>query len=286
MQGKCSTLLVIAFLAIPLSLTSLSSNRHEIISPRDGQAVLEEHLASLYSYLGGAENLPCYEAFSRAVTGYFNLERAGKIKNELLTIIDFSVSANSERLWVINIPNMAIVHTSLVAHGRNSGEEFARYFSNILHSNKSSLGFFITGHTYYGQHGKSLFLKGMEHGINDNAGHRGIVIHSADYVSNEYIRYYGRLGRSLGCPSIPIEDHQRIIRMLSGRSCLYIHYPDKDYLNTSTLFETDITLKQIGPLVEELHRAYLERTEFFRSFNWDEPGEGWRSALNSNWSLS
>ncbi|MFH1321277.1 MAG: murein L,D-transpeptidase catalytic domain family protein [Bacteroidota bacterium] len=113
--------------------------------------------------------------------------------------------------------------------------EFARYFSNAPKSYKSSLGFYITGDTYYGKHGLSLYLDGMEEGFNDNARERAIVMHGAEYVSNNFIKKYGRLGRSFGCPSVPIELHKEIIRTIKGGTCLFIFYPDQKYESSSEL---------------------------------------------------
>ena len=143
------------------------------------------------------------------------------------------------------------MHNNLVAHGRNSGEEYASHFSNTPFSNQSSLGFYLTGGIYYGKHGMSLYLDGVEPGVNDNSRERAIVMHSADYVSRDFIRNYGRLGRSFGCPSIPMEDHEKIITMLSGRSCIYIHYPDDKYQSNSRMFNTETALEGINLFLSE-----------------------------------
>ncbi|HBC78586.1 MAG TPA: hypothetical protein DEO60_09780 [Bacteroidales bacterium] len=186
---------------------------------------------------------PEYEVFKEALTGFFNLKAANNIKSNILTIIDFSISSVFERMWIIDMNKMEVVHVSLVAHGRNSGDEFADSFSNSPSSYKSSLGFYLTGETYIGKHGLSLYLDGTEPGINDKARERAIVMHGADYVSREFIKQYGRLGRSFGCPSIPMEDHEKIINMLSGRSCIYIHSRDDKYLNSSRMFGMETALE-------------------------------------------
>jgi hypothetical protein len=180
-----------------------------------------------------------FEIFKKALIGYFNLHSKNHIENHLLTIIDFSQSSNTERLWILDVQNRKVIHSSLVAHGKNSGEEFATRFSNIPSSYQSSIGFYVTDNTYLGKHGLSLFLNGMESNINDKARERAIVMHGADYVSKEYIHLNGRLGRSFGCPSIPMSDHERIINLLSGKSCLFIHYPDADYLKYSALLSLE-----------------------------------------------
>ena len=154
-------------------------------------------------------------------------------------------------MWILDVAGMKIVHQSLVSHGRNSGEEFARTFSNTLSSNQSSLGFFLTDRVYYGVNGFSLFLDGLERDINDKARERTIVMHSADYVSRDYIRRYGRLGRSLGCPAIPVKDHREIIKSLSGHSCMFIYYPDPEYFEKSFMLNYENALAGVMVFLDE-----------------------------------
>jgi hypothetical protein len=174
--------------------------------------------------------------FELALKGYRELNHSGVLsKPEVITIIDFSLPSEQERMWIVDLKNREILHTSLVAHGRNSGERFAEYFSNVSGSYTSSLGFYVTGETYHGKHGLSLYLDGMEPGINDAARDRAIVMHSADYATRDFAETHGRLGRSLGCPSIPPDDHEEIIEMLAGGTCLFIYAPNEDYLSKSAL---------------------------------------------------
>jgi hypothetical protein len=194
---------------------------------------------SIYKQFKFECSAPGLGVFKSALTGYFNLQSKNRIENRLLTIIDFTLSSNYDRMWILDIINKRVIHTSLVAHGRNSGEEFATRFSNIPSSYQSSIGFYVTDHTYTGKHGISLLLDGVESRINDKARERAIVMHGADYVSRDFIHSNGRLGRSYGCPSIPVADHERIINMLSGKSCLYIHYPDSNYLESSPLLSLE-----------------------------------------------
>jgi len=202
----------------------------------------DDYCTLYFSLLRSEVSRPDYEVFKRALTGFFNLKAGNNIEKNILTIIDFSLSSKLDRMWIIDMNNMEVVHTSLVAHGRNSGDEFACSFSNTPSSCQSSLGFYLTGETYIGQNGLSLRLEGVEPGINDRARERAIVMHGADYVSRDFIQQYGRLGRSFGCPSIPLEDHENIIRMLSGRSCLYIDFPDDKYLGRSDMFTMETAL--------------------------------------------
>lgn len=132
--------------------------------------------------------MPELKTFSEALKGFYLLKERGVIKKNILTLIDFSLSSNTKRLWVIDLTTNTILYNSLVAHGRNTGEEFATAFSNLNSSFKSSLGFYATGEIYQGKHGASLRLDGLEDGVNDNARERGVVMHGADYVSESFIR--------------------------------------------------------------------------------------------------
>ncbi|HEU0136012.1 MAG TPA: murein L,D-transpeptidase catalytic domain family protein [Flavobacterium sp.] len=169
--------------------------------------------------------LPRLESFTKALEGFNNLKKQGIVKKNILTLVDFTLSSNTKRLWVIDMTTNTILYHSLVAHGRNTGEEFANSFSNQSESFRSSLGFYATGEVYVGKHGKSMRLDGLEKGKNDNARERAVVMHGADYVSESFIKHHNRLGRSLGCPAIPVELTDKIINTIKDKSCLYIHHP-------------------------------------------------------------
>ncbi|SDX34120.1 murein L,D-transpeptidase catalytic domain family protein [Flavobacterium degerlachei] len=173
--------------------------------------------------------LPKLESFTEALKGFYILKEKGLVTKNILTLIDFSMSSNSKRLWVIDLTTNTILYNSLVAHGRNTGNEFATSFSNSAESFKSSLGFYATGEIYSGKHGKSLKLDGLEKGINSNARERAVVIHGADYVSNSFIQNNKRLGRSLGCPALPLELTDKIIQTIKDKSCLFIYFPSDTY---------------------------------------------------------
>ena len=176
-----------------------------------------------------------FEVFEKALLGYNKLLKDKKIQNsKFLTVIDLSLSANENRFFLIDFKSNKIIHKSIVAHGRNSGGEFAKYFSNKIGSYQSSIGFYKTAETYNGKHGLSLRLDGLENS-NSNARKRAIVIHSADYVSDLFIKRNGRLGRSLGCPSLPKEGFSNIIKNIKNGSVLFIYYPEKNYLKNSLL---------------------------------------------------
>ncbi|SFE51246.1 L,D-transpeptidase catalytic domain [Chitinophaga sp. CF118] len=183
------------------------------------------------------------EAFKYAISGMEKLEEAGKLSNaDLITIVDFSLPSSKKRLFVIDLKNGKVLFNTLVSHGRNSGAAVATEFSNAPESFKSSLGFYITGETYKGEHGYSLRLQGEEAGINDNALSRGIVMHSAAYVNDKLVRLQGYIGRSLGCPAIPEKVHKLIIEEIRNGTCLFLYSPDKYYMAHSKMFEQDTTI--------------------------------------------
>lgn len=142
-------------------------------------------------------------------------------------------------MWVIDIENKKILFNSLVAHGKNTGEEFATAFSNTESSYQSSLGFYVTETTYNGSNGYSLKLLGMDAGYNDAALQRAIVMHGADYVSEDFIKSQKRIGRSWGCPAVPRALAKPIIDTIKGQNCLFIYYPDQQYLSESKWLKSE-----------------------------------------------
>jgi len=178
-----------------------------------------------------------FNIFNIAVSGSHLIENRGK-KN-IITIIDFTKPSTEERFFVIDLEHKELKYNCYVAHGRNSGDDYAKSFSNDSESLKSSLGFYLTAETYSGVHGYSLKLDGLEKNINDKARRREIVIHGAEYVSDEFIKKYGRLGRSWGCPALPINISKEIIDLISGGSCLFIYGDDKYYKANSVFLKKE-----------------------------------------------
>jgi hypothetical protein len=179
------------------------------------------------------------QAFQSAWTGYYKLRKKGLLrKSSVLSICDFSQSSSNQRLYVIDVRNRKVLYRTYVAHGINSGEEFANAFSNKMESCKSSLGFYITKKTYTGVNGMSLRIEGVDKGFNDNAFKRAIVIHGATYVSQRILRKYGVMGTTFGCPAIPSEMTSQIIPVVKNGSCFYIYYPSKKYLAHSPVLNS------------------------------------------------
>jgi len=176
------------------------------------------------------------KAFEYAWRGYHNLLKKRMIrKRAVLSICDFSQPSTSKRMYVIDVLHRRLLYRTYVAHGQNSGDEYATSFSNEMDSYKSSLGFYVTQWTYMGRNGLSLRLNGVDSGYNDMAAKRRIVLHGSSYVSDKYMREFGTLGTSLGCPAIPSAVSGRIIRLVKGGSCLFIYHPTAQYLDNSSI---------------------------------------------------
>jgi hypothetical protein len=202
----------------------------------NSKSSLEAKVISVYNNLHSNNiALPQMESFSQALKGFYELKDKGLVKKDILTLIDFSLSSNVKRLWIIDLSTNTVLLNSLVAHGRNTGEEFATSFSNSNSSFKSSLGFYATGEIYNGKHGKSLKLDGLERGVNSNARDRGVVMHAADYVSESFIRDHNRLGRSQGCPAVPAALNDEIIELIKNKSCLFIYHPSRSNVTAAKL---------------------------------------------------
>ena len=195
-----------------------------------------DFIHSIYSSITASGSQLSQQVFEIAFSGFDKLQAQGKLSQDsILTIIDFSKSSREKRMYVVDLKSGRLLFNSVVAHGRNSGDEYAQHFSNQPNSHKSSLGFYVTGGTYSGSNGYSMILNGMEKGFNDKAKDRAIVMHGAAYA-NENVLYSGqRLGRSFGCPALPQQLNKQVIEKIKGGNCLFIFYPDQQYLNNSKM---------------------------------------------------
>lgn len=170
-----------------------------------------------------------YKAFEEAYAGYKKIKQA---KKDVITLIDFTKPSTENRLFVLDLKAKRVLFSSLVSHGKNSGEKYATSFSNNNNSHQSSLGFYLTENTYQGKNGYSLILNGLEKGINDHAKARAIVIHGAAYA-NESVVKCGRLGRSFGCPALPQNLSRPIINTIKDGSLLFIYADNEMYRKQS-----------------------------------------------------
>jgi hypothetical protein len=243
------------FLATPLAGPLLKSSAHApaattarakatvALSPL---ARFDATLRETYDRLGAEQQGLRFEVFEKAMTGYLNLRETGHLaaSQQHLTVVDFDLPSTEKRLWVLDLATNKILFHTLVAHGHNSGENGAQQFSNTNESNMSSLGFYVTGQEYEGKHGHSLRLQGVDEGFNTNAFARAIVMHGADYVSEQFIKQNGRLGRSLGCPALPLDQYSQIIDAVQGGSCLFLSKSNAGY--TSKYLNQDIALAALS----------------------------------------
>ena len=174
--------------------------------------------------------------FDLAMQGYNRLIKKRLLRNKnIITIADFSKPSNQKRLYVIDLKRNKVMFQSLVAHGHNSGLDYATSFSNENDSHKSSLGFYVTVNTYTGDCGYALKLKGCEKGFNDHAYERAIVVHGSEYVTDQFLKSNGFLGRSFGCPALPEKISKKIIDVIKNGSCFFLYHPTQKYLLTSPI---------------------------------------------------
>lgn len=221
-------ILCFLFLLVPI----LNKAGHDI-SP----VLKEEKSNNIYTNLNLEEKGLALEVFQLAIKGHGHLVADCKLTNsDILTIVDLSQSSKNKRLYVIDLAHQELLFNTLVAHGRNTGEEYARHFSNKSGSYQTSLGFYITkGESWGSKVGLSMLLEGMEKGFNDNALAREIIMHGADYATENFIKKTGRLGRSYGCPSLPPDLVKPVVETIKEGTCLFIYYPDDIYISKSAL---------------------------------------------------
>ncbi|MBN2362384.1 MAG: murein L,D-transpeptidase catalytic domain family protein [Deltaproteobacteria bacterium] len=187
---------------------------------------------------GGQVTQPSPQAFAAAVKAYDEAVSRGEVRNHKMTLIDFSQPSTEPRMWVIDMDSKRLLAQHRVAHGSGSGDprdaRMASSFSNRSGSHQSSLGTYITAETYQGNHGRSLKLDGKETGFNSQARSRAIVMHEADYASDDFVRRNGYLGRSQGCPALDPAVAQDVIDLVKGGSAMLIYAEDQDYLRRSS----------------------------------------------------
>ena len=169
-------------------------------------------------------------------------------RDDLLTIIDYSLPSTEPRLWVLDLEKGEVVFHELVAHGRGSGENYATRFSNVNDSHQTSLGLFVTGGTYQGGNGYSMVLRGLDKGVNDRAETRHIVMHGAWYVSEAQVRSQGRLGRSWGCPALSQEMAPRVIDTIKGGSFVFSYSGNEDWIRTASTSQASCPVQGGGEL--------------------------------------
>jgi L,D-transpeptidase catalytic domain len=203
------------------------------------RAAFAEEVTALYEQINLKEIGLNRKAFEYALKGYYYLLNHHRLnRTNILSICDFSQSSRNKRLYVLDLEQKTVLVNTYVAHGRNSGAEFARSFSNNPSSHKSSLGFYVTEDVYYGTNGLSLKICGMERGFNDKANGRNIVIHGSEYVGSDFLQMNHFCGRSYGCPAVPAEETETVIDAIKGGSCLFIYHPTRKYISRSKILNS------------------------------------------------
>ncbi len=205
--------------------------RTERIPQTDDQ--LNDYINNLYQKLELEDQLE-FNIFRMAMVGFHHIDIQ---KKDVISIIDYSQPSTEKRFYLIDLVSNKLLYNTFIAHGVNSGENMATVFSNVPESRISSIGFFITAETYMGDNGYSLRIDGIEKGINHNARKRDIVIHKANYVSENFIEQEGRLGRSWGCPALPNEVSHDIIDIIKEGTCIFVYGEDESYLKKSKYIE-------------------------------------------------
>jgi hypothetical protein len=220
-------------MAIELASTSEVSTKTTVkdLTFAEKQLAFTNHVEDIYDRADLKGKGLSLAVFQKAFVGFHNLKQRQLVSpsKSILTIVDFTKPSREKRMWVIDLNEKELLFNTLVAHGRNTGNVIAEKFSNEPNSYMSSLGFYITDNTYYGKHGLSLKLDGLDKGFNTNARARAIVVHGADYATKDFIKQYGRLGRSLGCPALPTEVSKEVIDAIKDETVMYLHSNDKAY---------------------------------------------------------
>ncbi len=178
------------------------------------------------------------KAISSAISAYFHARRRHLTDKPLVTVVDYSLPSTKKRLAVADLRTGKVIFYTYVAHGKGSGGEYATRFSNKPGTNASSLGVYLTGRTYYGKHGYSLRLKGLNPEFNGAAYRRDIVMHSAWYVSQTFAQDHGRMGRSWGCFALSPKVESAIVKLIRGGTVLLAYYPDPEWLHSSPFLNT------------------------------------------------
>lgn len=187
---------------------------------------LSQVISQLHVALGPAAADLRPAVLAQACVGYLALRAQGRARpGAVLAVADLDLPNTTPRLWVVDIAHQKVLHRSLVAHGRGSGQLRARCFSSQLHSACSALGFYRTLATYDGKHGLSRRLRGLDSGQNSSAEDRCVVLHGAPYVSPEYVAAHGHLGYSRGCPALPPAQYAAIIQALPVGHVLLLSGP-------------------------------------------------------------
>jgi len=237
-----------AVLLLSISIISWKSDKKvNTAASSSSRNLFENYVDELYQAAHLSASGLDEAVFQKAVTGFLNLKANNKISpfSSILTVIDFNRPSHEKRMWIVDMVNETLLLNTWVAHGQGSGVDTANTFSNTDNSHQSSLGFYLTDDVYFGKHGRSLHLDGLDEGFNSSARQREIVVHAADYVSQSFIDQNGRIGRSWGCPAVAPEVAGQVIDDIKGKTVMFINGNDATY--TSKYLDEDLSANYVFP---------------------------------------
>lgn len=175
---------------------------------------------------------------AKAIRAYKSARHRHLTEKAIVTVVDYALPSAKKRLAVVDLNRAKVLYYTYVAHGKGSGLDYATHFSNKPGTEASSLGVYLTGKTYYGKHGYSLRLKGLNPSFNGAAYRRDIVVHSAWYVSQAFAKKYGRVGRSWGCFALSQKVEASIVNIIREGTILMAYYPDPQWLSSSPFLKS------------------------------------------------
>src|SRR3990167_1742884 len=233
--------------------------KHKLISMRD--TVLEKlysqsNSANLMYTLKNTTTDLHQDVIDKVVVSLECVDKYNISHNQILTVIDYSLPSNQKRLWVFDLEKNKLLYHTYVGHGISSGTLLTDYFSNKYDSKATSLGVYRTEQAYYGREGRSLRLQGLDYSFNDNASNRYIVMHGGWYMSADFIKKYGRSGRSWGCPALPLSIAKPIIETIKDNSLIVMYYPSDSWFSKSRFLncthKAELNPEIIKPLNQDL----------------------------------
>jgi len=229
--GLACVLLILAITTI--SWKNADHHKNYFKNGFTAKELLSKYIDNIYQSAHLQQSGLEMDVFKKAVTGFLNLKASNKVPQtaSVLTVVDLAKSSHEKRMWIIDVINDELLMNTWVAHGHGSGDDMATMFSNRINSHQSSLGFYVTGEVYYGDNGRSLKLDGLDAGFNSNARERAIVVHGAPYVGEGTIGALGRLGRSYGCPAVPLADAEQVINTIKDKTVMFINGNDNRYFS-------------------------------------------------------
>jgi hypothetical protein len=224
----------------------------------DGESTPSATLSEIEAMLHQKDTALPEPVINRVLTTIKCADKYHVNHNNILTIIDYSLPSSVKRLWVFDMATKKLLFHTYVSHGIKSGVLLSDYFSNKFNSKASSMGLYKTDKVYYGRHGLSLKLAGLEHGFNDNASNRSVVMHGGWYVEDAFIKKYGRAGRSWGCPAVPDHLTSSIINTIKDDALLVVYYPNENWLLSSKYQRCDqptAAVKQVGVVTKPVNEV-------------------------------